>query len=307
MKPLIVITGPTATGKTDFSIKLAREIGGEIISADSMQVYKGLDVGTDKVSEEIREEIPHYLIDVVEPTQKFSVADFVKEADKAIKKIWEKGKYPIVVGGTGFYIRALLYGLPQTPPSREEIRRELSKVSTEELYKEVKRVSPEYAEKVGKKDRKRLIRALEVYRITGKPITAFKREQRKPRYPFLGYFLYRNRQELYRRIEERVESQVKRGLLNEAKKLLSYGKDLTALQALGYKEMKGYLQGKMGLEEAKELLKRRTKEFAKRQFTWFKREKGFKWVNLSEVGQDELINLIKEDLMKFNKHILKGK
>ncbi len=307
MKPLIVITGPTATGKTDFSIKLAREIGGEIISADSMQVYKGLDVGTDKVSEEIREEIPHYLIDVVEPTQKFSVADFVKEADKAIKKIWEKGKYPIVVGGTGFYIRALLYGLPQTPPSREEIRRELSKVSTEELYKEVKRVSPEYAEKVGKKDRKRLIRALEVYRITGKPITAFKREQKEPKYPFLGYFLYRNRQELYRRIEERVESKVKRGLLNEAKKLLSYGKDLTALQALGYKEMKGYLQGKMGLEEAKELLKRRTKEFAKRQFTWFKREKGFKWVNLSEVGQDELINLIKEDLMKFNKHILKGK
>ena len=307
MKPLIVITGPTATGKTDFSIKLAREIGGEIISADSMQVYKGLDIGTDKVSEEIREEIPHYLIDVVEPTQKFSVADFVKEADKAIREIWEKGKYPIVVGGTGFYIRALLYGLPQTPPSSEEIRKELSKVNTEELYEEVKRISPEYAEKVGKRDRKRLIRALEVYKITRKPITAFKREQREPRYPFLGYFLYRNRQELYRRIEERVESQVKRGLLDEAKKLLSFGEDLTALQALGYKEMKGYLQGKMELEEAKELLKRKTKEFAKRQFTWFKREKGLKWINLSEVSQDDLINLIKEDLVKFNKHILKEK
>ncbi len=305
MKPLIVITGPTATGKTDFSIELAREVGGEIISADSMQVYRGLDVGTDKVSKEIREEIPHYLIDVVEPTEKFSVADFVKEADRAVREIWEKGKYPIVAGGTGFYIRALLYGLPKTPPSREEIRKELSEVDTEKLYEEVKKVSPEYAEKVGKRDRKRLIRALEVYRITGKPITAFKREQEEPRYPFLGYFLYRDRRELYRRIEDRVESQVKRGLIEEAKKLLSYGEELTALQALGYKEMKGYLQGKMELKKAKELLKKRTKEFAKRQFTWFKREKGFKWINLSKVSQDELIKLIKEDLKRFNQHILK--
>ncbi len=305
MKPLIVITGPTATGKTDFSIKLAREIGGEVISADSMQVYKGLDVGTDKVSKEIRDEIPHYLIDVVEPNEKFSVADFVKEADRAVREIWEKGKYPIVVGGTGFYIRALLYGLPKTPPSREEIRKELSEIETEKLYEEVKKVSPEYAEKVGKRDRKRLMRALEVYRITGKPITAFKLEQEKPRYPFLGYFLYRDRRELYKRIEDRVESQVKRGLIEEAKKLLSYDEKLTALQALGYKEMKGYLQGEMELKEAKELLKRRTKEFAKRQFTWFKREKGFKWINLSKVSQDELIKLIKEDLKRFNQHILK--
>ncbi|MEO2066374.1 MAG: tRNA (adenosine(37)-N6)-dimethylallyltransferase MiaA [Desulfurobacteriaceae bacterium] len=298
-KPLIVLTGPTATGKTDFSIKLAREIGGEVVSADSMQVYKGLDVGTDKVSKEIREEIPHYLIDVVEPTEKFSVADFVREADRAIEEIRRKGKYPIVVGGTGFYIKSLLFGLPQTPPSDERLREELKKLSDEELFSEVKKISPEYAEKVGSKDRKRLIRALEVYSLTGKPITEFKPWGDKPRYRFLGYFLYRNRPDLYRRIEDRVESQVRRGLVDEARWLLSLGEDLTALQALGYKEMAKYIEGKMSLEEAKRLLKRRTKEFAKRQFTWFRKEKGFKWVNLSEVSQEELLKQIKEELKEF--------
>jgi tRNA dimethylallyltransferase len=295
-KPLIVITGPTATGKTDFSIELARKIGGEVISADSMQVYKGLDVGTDKVSPELRKEIPHYLIDVVEPTESFSVADFVREANRAVEEIWKKGKYPIVVGGTGFYIKALLYGLPKTPPSDERVREELSKLSTEELYRKVIEVSPSYALKVGPKDRKRLIRALEVYTLTGKPITDFKPFGERPRYPFIGYFLYRDRPELYRRIEDRVESQVRRGLLEEARRLLSYGKDLTALQALGYKEMAGYLRGELSLEEAKRLLKRRTKEFAKRQFTWFRKERGFKWVNLSRVDKGELIKEIEAKL-----------
>lgn len=295
---MIVITGPTATGKTDFSLKLAREVGGEVISADSMQVYKGLDVGTDKVSKAVREEIPHHLIDVVEPTEKFSVADFVREADRAVEEIWKRGKYPIVVGGTGLYIKALLYGLPQTPPSDPALREELKRVPTEELFKEALKVCPEYAEKVGPNDRKRLIRAVEVFRLTGKPITAFKQWSDTPRYPFLGYFLFRNRDELYKRIENRVEDQVRRGLLEEAKWLLSLGEDLTALQALGYKEMAGFLQGKASLEEAKRLLKRRTKEFAKRQFTWFRKEKGFKWVNLSEISEEELLEIIKRELKK---------
>jgi len=295
-KPLIVITGPTAAGKTDFSLLLAREIGGEVISADSMQVYKGLDVGTDKVSKEVREEIPHYLIDEVEPTEKFSVADFVERADRAIKEIWKRGKYPIVVGGTGFYVKALLFGLPQTPPSDEKVREELKRLSDQELYAEVLKVSPDYAKKVGPRDRKRLIRALEVYRLTGKPVTAFESWGREPRYPFLGYFLYRDRPELYKRIEDRVESQVKRGLVEEAKELLALGEDLTALQALGYKEMAGYLKGEATLEEAKNLLKRRTKEFAKRQFTWFRREPYFKWVNLSETSYEALLEAIKGDL-----------
>lgn len=295
-KPLIVITGPTAVGKTDFSLLLAREIGGEIISADSMQVYKGLDIGTDKVSREVRKAIPHYLIDEVEPSEKFSVADFVERADRAVREIWKKGKYPIVVGGTGFYIKALLFGLPETPPSNGKLREELKELSDQELYREVLKVSPEYAEKVGPRDRKRLIRALEVFRLTGRPITSFKLWQKEPRYPFLGYFLYRNRPELYKRIEDRVESQVERGLVDEARRLLAMGEGLTALQALGYKEMAGYIKGEMTLNQAKELLKRRTKEFAKRQFTWFRKEPYFRWVNLSEVSQEELLKRIKEEL-----------
>ena len=294
-KPLIVITGPTATGKTDFSIKLAREIGGEIISADSMQVYKGLDIGTDKISKEIREEIPHYLIDIREPDKPFSVADFVREADKAIAEIREKDKYPIVVGGTGFYIRALLYGLPDVPPGNEEIRKELKKLSNEEIYNLLLEVDRESAERIGKKDRKRLIRAYEVYKLTGEPLSSFKFSE-KPRYRFLGYFLYRSRPELYRRIEDRVDSQIERGLIDETKWLLQFGKDITAFQALGYKEMLNYIEGRKSLEEAIRLLKRRTKQFAKRQFTWFRKEPKFKWVNLSEISEGKLIDMIKRDL-----------
>jgi len=294
-KPLIVVTGPTATGKTDFSIKLSREIGGEIISADSMQVYKGLDIGTDKISKEIREEIPHYLIDIREPDEPFSVADFVREADKAIAKIRKKDKYPIVVGGTGFYIRALLYSLPDVPPGSEEIRKELNKLSNEEIYNLLLEVDRESAERIGKKDRKRLIRAYEVYKLTGEPLSSFKFPE-KPRYRFLGYFLYRNRPELYRRIENRVDSQIERGLIDETKWLLQFGKDVTAFQALGYKEMLEYIEGRKSLEEAIRLLKRRTKQFAKRQFTWFRKEPKFKWVNLSEIPEEKLIEMIKRDL-----------
>jgi len=300
-KPLIVITGPTATGKTDFSIRLAKEIGGEIISADSMQVYKGLDVGTDKVSKEIRKEIPHYLIDVVEPSEKFSVADFVRLADKAIEEIRKKGKYPIVVGGTGFYIKSLLYGLPKTPPASEGVRSELSKFPTETLYRELLSVDPGYAKKIGEKDRKRIIRALEIFKLTGKPISSFKVWSEEPRYPFLGYFLYRDRPELYRRIEERVDSQIERGLLDETRYLLQFGEETTAYQALGYKEMVDYLKERKSLEEAVKTLKRRTKEFAKRQFTWFRKEKGFKWINLSEVPEERLLELIKGDLECYNR------
>lgn len=294
-KPLIIITGPTATGKTDFSIKLAREIGGEIISADSMQVYRGLDIGTDKISKEIREEIPHYLIDIREPEEPFSVADFVREADKAIAEIRKKDRYPIVVGGTGFYIRALLYGLPDVPPGSEEIRKELKKLSNEEIYNLLLEVDRESAERIGKSDRKRLIRAYEVYKLTGEPLSSFKFSE-KPRYRFLGYFLYRNRPELYRRIEDRVDSQIERGLIDETRWLLQFGKDITAFQALGYKEMLEHIEGRKSLEEAIRLLKRRTKQFAKRQFTWFRKEPKFKWVNLSEIPEEKLIETIKRDL-----------
>jgi len=295
-KPLIIITGPTATGKTDFSIKLAEEIGGEVISADSMQVYKGLDIGTDKVSKEIREKIPHHLIDVITPDKPFSVADFVKLSDQAIEEIRKKNKYPIVVGGTGFYIKALLYGIPQTPPSDKKLREQLLSQPTEKLYEKLLKIDPEYAQKIGRNDKKRIVRALEVYEITGKPITSFKPFSSTPRYEFLGYFLYRNRDELYKRIENRVDSQIKRGLIEETKWLLQFGKDTTAFQALGYKEILEYLEGKRPLEEAVQLLKKRTKQFAKRQFTWFKKEPKFKWINMSQIPEDKIMKLIKQHL-----------
>jgi tRNA dimethylallyltransferase len=297
-KFIVVLSGPTATGKTDFSIKLAKEINGEIISADSMQVYRGLDIGTDKISPERMEGIKHYLLDIREPYEYFSVADFVREADKAIKLIWKKGKIPIVVGGTGFYIHSLLYGLPELPGRSSKVRKELSSIPTDELYEMLKSVDSEYASKISKNDRKRIIRALEVYKLTGKPISSFK-QVGKPGYKFLGYFLYRNRDELYRRIEDRVNSQIERGLIDEARKLLKYGKDITAFQALGYKEMLEYIEGRKSLEEAVRLLKRRTKEFAKRQFTWFRKEPNFKWINLSEVGEEGALEIIKEDVEKF--------
>ncbi|SNR58791.1 tRNA (adenosine(37)-N6)-dimethylallyltransferase MiaA [Desulfurobacterium atlanticum] len=295
--PVVILTGPTATGKTDFSIKLAKEIDAEIISADSMQVYKELDIGTDKISYEGMKGIPHHLIDIVPPDRPFSVADFVREADKAIKEIRERGKIPLVVGGTGFYIRSLIYGLPELPPKDENLRKELEKIPSEKLYDELKRVDPLYASRISPEDRKRIIRAIEVYKLTGKPLSSFK-EPDTPRYRFVGYFLYRNRDELYKRIENRVDSQIKRGLVEEAKKLLSYGREITAFQALGYKEMLPYIEGEVSLEEVVRVLKRRTKQFAKRQFTWFRKEKGFKWLNMSQIPEEDIINMIKEDIKK---------
>ncbi|WP_457567835.1 tRNA (adenosine(37)-N6)-dimethylallyltransferase MiaA [Desulfurobacterium sp.] len=296
-KPLIVIAGPTAAGKTDFSIKLAKAVDGEIISADSMQVYRGLDIGTDKISPDRTEGIPHYLINIVSPDKPFSVGDFVAEADRAIRKIREKNKFPLIVGGTAFYIRALLYGLSSVPPADKAIRGRLNKLSSEYLYDRLKKIDPQYASRIHPGDRKRIIRALEVYELTGKPLSSFKLPE-KPRYEFYGYFLYRDRGELYRRINDRVDSQIKRGLVEETKKLLVYGKNITAFQALGYKEMLPYIEGKTTLEDAVENLKRRTRQFAKRQFTWFRKEKGFKWINLSRVTEEEALDIIKSDLEK---------
>ena len=297
MRFIVVIAGPTAVGKTDLSLKLARRIGGEIVSADSMQVYRGLDVGTDKVSPEKSGGIKHYLIDVREPYESFSVADFVREADRAIREIWRRGKIPIIVGGTGFYIDALLYGIPPLPPRSEAFRRKLEGKSTEELFSLLRKVDPEYAERINRNDRRRIVRALEVYELTGKPLSHFQRKGER-RYRFLAYFIYRNRDELYRRIEDRVDFQIRRGLVEEAKRLLRFGKGITAFQALGYKEMLEYIEGRMTFDEAVRLLKRRTKEFARRQFTWFRKRPEFKWINLSEVGEEGAIRIIEKDIEK---------
>ena len=296
-KPLIIITGPTATGKTHLSIKLAEKLDGEIISADSMQVYRGLDVGTDKASKEDLKAVKHYLIDILNPNEAFNAAKFAELADEAIRIIRKKEKYPIVVGGTGFYIDALLFGIPKMPNANKALREDLNKLTSTELHRRLSMIDMQSAERIHPNDRKRIIRAIEIYTLTGKPISSFQ-VPKNPRYTYLGYFLYRNREELYRRIEERIYKQLKNGLISETRMLLNYDRSITALQALGYKEMLEYLDGKITKREAVGLLIRRTKRFAKRQFTWFRKRHNFRWINLSNIPEDKAIGTIKEDLRR---------
>ncbi len=295
LNKFIVLTGPTAVGKTDFSLFLAERIGGEIISADSMQVYKKLDIGTDKVCVQIRKRIPHHLIDILDPRENFSSVDFVKLADEALKKIRKRGKIPIVVGGTSFYLKFFLYGIPKTPPASPELRKELLRRNTQELFELLKKIDPEYAKKISPSDKKRIVRGIEIYELTGKPVSSFKIPE-KPRYEFLGYFLFRNRDEIYKRIDDRIMRQLKLGVLGEAEWLMEYAPNSTASQAIGYKEYFNYLRGLESLETAVKRLKRRTRELAKRQFTWFRKEPNFKWVNLSEVSYKTLLDTIAKEL-----------
>ncbi len=296
-RPIVVITGPTAVGKTELSLKLAPLINGEIINADSMQVYKGLDIGTDKVSRKVREKIPHHLIDILEPTESFSVSDFVKLAKNSIREIILKGKTPIVVGGTAFYIDSLLYGEPETPPPDALLRQKLSELTNEELYEKLLKVDPKT--KIHPNDRKRLIRALEIYELSGMPPSSFSWKAKTPKIPFLGYFLLRDRQEIYERIKNRIEKQIEEGILREAKMLMELQNAPTAMQALGYKEFLPYLRGECTLEEAKERLIKRTKTFAKRQITWFKNRKDFKVLNLTALGYNRAVQIILNDLKRW--------
>jgi len=286
---LIVITGTTATGKTDLAIELAEKINGEIISADAMMVYKYMDIGTAKPSKDIREKISHYLIDVVEPSEYFSVKEFIHLAEKYIKDIQNKGKTPIIVGGTWLYIQGLLYGLSDAPKGDWKIRKELYKKESSELYEELKKVDLEYANKIHKNDKKRIIRALEVFYISGKPLSYFQRKHsfKEKKYEFLGFVLERNKDEIMDRIEKRVELMFSQGLVDEVKFLLDMGyrNFLTSSQAIGYKELIPYFDGKISLEEAKEDIIKNTKKFAKRQIRTFRskfvNKSSWNFVNLS--------------------------
>ncbi|MDQ7055878.1 MAG: tRNA (adenosine(37)-N6)-dimethylallyltransferase MiaA [Persephonella sp.] len=222
---LIVITGVTATGKTEISIELARKIKGEIISADSMMVYRFMDIGTAKPTPEERQSIPHHLIDVVNPDEEFSAKDFLKIADEKIKEITEKGKTPVIVGGTWLYIQALLHGLTDAPPSDWKLRENLYKKDKKELYSELKDVDPQYASKIHPNDKKRVIRALEVYYLTGKPFSQYhlKHRFKEKRYSFTGFVLDRSREEIMLRVEKRVEYMFRRGLVEEVERLLDMG------------------------------------------------------------------------------------
>ena len=293
---LVVITGPTAVGKTKLSIELAKQIGGEIISADSMQVYKYMNIGTDKISPDKMGGVPHHLIDFLDPHEDFNVFTFQKLVKEAIADIASRGKVPIIVGGTGFYIQAVLYDIDFTETDEDEsYRHELEERARSEgvhvLHEELKAVDPESAIAIHENNSKRVIRALEYYKKTGKKISQHNTEQhaRTSPYDFKYFVLTDDRSVLYERIEKRVDQMIEEGLESEVKKLLAMDipKDATSMQGLGYREMIGFLEGEYDLERAVYLIKRNTRHFAKRQLTWFKRERDVIWIDKQEFGRDD--------------------
>ncbi len=306
-QPLVILTGPTAVGKTALSIALAKAIGGEIVSADSMQVYRHMDIGSAKITREEMAGVPHHLIDVLEPTEAFNVVIFQKLAKEAMAGIYERGHIPILVGGTGFYIQAVLYDIDFTENDEDtSLRRKLEafaeREGAEALYERLKAVDPASCESIHAHNVKRVIRALEFYEKTGQPISAHNEVQRQNVSPYrFAYFVLNDRrEEIYSRIDLRVEQMVAAGLVEEVQRLKEMGctKDMVSMQGLGYKEILRYLEGELTLEEAIYLIKRDTRHFAKRQLTWFRREKEVIWVEKSEIDQtgQETLNRMQEIL-----------
>lgn len=294
-KPLIILTGPTAVGKTNLSIGLAKRIGGEIISADSMQVYRYMDIGTAKIKAVEMESVPHHLIDILDPAEEFNVVQFKKRALKAMAGIYSRGKIPIIVGGTGFYIQALLYDIQfEDSNTDKKYRESLEKIAREQgnevLHQRLCEVDPVSGEKIHPNNTKRVIRALEFYHETGMPISHHNEmeSQRKSPYQFLYFVLNTDRQILYQRINQRVDQMVAAGLVEEVQRLvqMGYSSELVSMQGLGYKEIIPFLKNQYSLETAIDLLKKETRHFAKRQITWFKREKEVIWIE-KENYQDE--------------------
>lgn len=294
-KPLIILTGPTAVGKTALSIRLAKAVNGEIISADSMQVYRRMDIGSAKIMPEEMDGVPHHLINILEPWEEFNVVVFQQRAKAAIKEIYKRNRVPLIVGGTGFYIQALLYDIDfKENEEGNQIRNELEALAQEKgsgyLHEMLRQVDPESARAIHANNQKRVIRALEYYRQTGEKISAHNEAERQKEspYQFLYYVLNTDRPLLYQRIDQRVDKMVKDGLVEEVRKLKELGctRSMVSMQGLGYKEILDYLDGACSLEEAIYILKRDTRHFAKRQLTWFRRERDVKWLDLPEFGND---------------------
>ena len=306
-QPLIILTGPTASGKTAFSVELAKRIGGEIISADSMQVYRYMDVGSAKVTKEEMDGVHHHLIDVLDPQDAFNVVVFQNMAKRAMEKIYENGHIPIVAGGTGFYIQALLNDIDFTENDGDmEYRQQLEELAAsqgaEVLHERLRQVDPASAEAIHANNVKRVIRALEFYEKTGKRISEHNEEERKKEspYQFAYYVLNMERAKLYERIDQRVDKMLEDGLVAEVEKLKSMGctRDMVSMQGLGYKEILDYLGGECSLDEAVYILKRDTRHFAKRQLTWFKREKEVTWVDqeVFDFNRVRILDWMIEDL-----------
>lgn len=316
--PIIVLTGPTAVGKTAASIELARAIGGEIISADSMQVYRHMDIGSAKIKAEEMEEIPHHLIDVLEPWEEFNVTVFQKMAKQAVKEIYSHGHIPIITGGTGFYIQALLSDIDFAEHAgsaaiRRELELEAGEKGAEFLHGMLCAIDPDSGAEIHVNNVKRVIRAIEYYRQTGEAISLHNRREREKEspYEFLYYVINMDRPLLYRRIEQRIDNMLDFGLVEEVKALQTMGctRNMVSMQGLGYKEILDYLEGAVTLEEAVCLLKRDTRHFAKRQITWFKRERNVRWLNLPDYGNDRSLivdQMVMDTKEKFGLEIRNG-
>ena len=295
-QPLIILSGPTAVGKTALSIELAKRVNGAIISADSMQVYKYMDIGSAKIMPDEMDGVKHYLIDELSPEEEFNIVVFQQKAKAALKEIYANGQVPIVAGGTGFYIQALLYDIDfEAQDSNSVYREELERLAQEEgnevLHDQLKLVDPVSAEKIHANNVKRVIRALEFYHLTGKPISEHNETEQKKESPYnFSYFvLTDDRANLYNRIDLRVDIMLEKGLVEEVKKLkaMGYHRDMVSMQGLGYKEILDYLDGKCTLEDAVYVLKRETRHFAKRQLTWFRRERDVIWFDKQKYDYDE--------------------
>ncbi len=310
MKPnLIILTGPTAVGKSALSVRLAQELNGEIISADSMQVYRGMDIGSAKIKVEEMQGIPHYLIDELDPREEFNIVQFQRLAKKYISAILEKGKIPMLVGGTGFYIQSVLYDIDFTETEQETAYREyLSELAEKEgvscLHARLKEIDPEAASQIHKNNVKRIIRALEYHHQTGRRISEHNLREREKdaAYDACYFVLNDDRTSIYERIDARVDQMIADGLVQEVRQLQELGctADMVAMQGLGYKEILAYLNGTYTLEEAVYIIKRDTRHFAKRQLTWFKRERDVIWLNKPDYQYDdelilkEMISMIQQ-------------
>ncbi len=306
-KPLIILTGPTASGKTEISVKLAKAINGEIISADSIQVYKHMDIGSAKVTSEEMQGIKHYLIDEIMPDEEFNIYIFKEKAKKYLEEIYNKGKIPIIAGGTGFYIQALLYDIDFSEEKDDKSYRiKLEEIAKEKgadfLHNMLREIDEKSARDIHKNNTKRVIRALEYFEVTGKKISEHNDEQKAKDSPYdYKYFvLNMDRNILYDRINQRIDIMLENGLINEVKQLLAMGYDsqLVSMQGIGYKEIISYLKGEMTLDEAIYVLKRDTRHFAKRQLTWFRREKDIIWVEYEQFdwNKNEIISYLIENI-----------
>lgn len=295
-KPLIILTGPTAVGKTEASIDLAKAVDGEIISADSIQIYRYMDIGSAKITKEEMRGVPHYLIDALDPDEEFNVVVFQKLALNAMEQIYQKNHIPIITGGTGFYIQSVLYGIDFDKTAsdsayREELMQYAEIYGAQALHDKLKKVDPEASKAIHPNNIRRTIRALEYYYQTGEKISNHNAEQRKKTspYQFAYFILERDRNILYQRINRRVEQMLEKGLIEEVEKLLSMGykRTLVSMQGLGYKEAAAYLSGEITYEQMEEMIKQSTRHFAKRQLTWFRREPETEWIQMEAYPEPE--------------------